>query len=334
MTVRRWLKFAKSKWLANKIGLSTALNSAVFPYIDPDMIQSEHSSSYIGRFAPSPSGDLHFGSLVTALGSYLQARAYHGKWLMRIDDIDPPREVPGAANRILKALEHYSLYWDDDVLYQSQRHEAYRAILEQLKQQGNSYCCTCTRQRIQQLGGFYDKHCRHLRLPDHNVAIRLKQHHPVDGFCDKLQGHIAVSTAMAEEDFIIHRKDGLFAYNLVVVIDDNYQGVTEIVRGADLIEPTVRQLSLYQHLNFKTPDYVHLPLVLNREGNKLSKQNHAQPIPLSDPRPLLIDALSFLNQPIIVGWQDLTTEQLLQQAIDNWNINAISPKNITYCQFK
>ncbi|CDG18805.1 tRNA glutamyl-Q(34) synthetase GluQRS [Xenorhabdus doucetiae] len=290
------------------------------------MTQSEHSSLYIGRFAPSPSGDLHFGSLVTALGSYLQARACHGKWLMRIDDIDPPREVAGAANRILQALEHYGLCWDGAVLYQSQRHDAYRAILDQLKQQGDSYCCICSRQRIQQRGGFYDGHCRHLHLPAHNAAIRLKQHHPVYGFDDKLQGHITVSTEMAEEDFIIYRKDGLFAYNLVVVIDDNYQGITEIVRGADLIEPTVRQLSLYQRLHFAAPDYVHLPLVLNKEGNKLSKQNHAQPIPLGDPRPLLIDALSFLNQPAIAGWQDLTTEQLLQQAIVGWNINAVPPK--------
>ncbi|WP_338884618.1 tRNA glutamyl-Q(34) synthetase GluQRS [Xenorhabdus sp. TH1] len=293
------------------------------------MTQSRHSSLYIGRFAPSPSGDLHFGSLVTALGSYLQARACHGKWLMRIDDIDPPREIPGADKRILQALEHYGLYWDGEVLYQSQRHDAYRAILDQLKQQGDSYYCTCTRQRIQQLGGFYNGHCRHLPLPAHNAAIRLKQHHPIYRFYDKLQGYITVPTKMAEEDFIIYRKDGLFAYNLVVVIDDNYQGVTEIVRGADLIEPTVRQLSLYQHLNFATPDYVHLPLVLNKEGNKLSKQNHAQPLPLGDPRPLLIDALSFLNQPTIAGWQDLTTDQLLQQAIVGWNINAVPPKNLT-----
>ncbi|MDX7986669.1 tRNA glutamyl-Q(34) synthetase GluQRS [Xenorhabdus sp. 12] len=290
------------------------------------MTQSEHSSLYVGRFAPSPSGDLHFGSLVTALGSYLQARACHGKWLMRIDDIDPPREVAGAASRILKALEHYGLNWDDKELYQSQRHDAYRAILDQLQQQGKSYYCTCTRQRIQQLGGFYDGYCRELHLCADNAAIRLKQHHPVYGFRDKLQGNITVSTEMAKEDFIIHRKDGLFAYNLVVVVDDNYQGVTEIVRGADLIEPTVRQISLYNQLGFKTPDYVHLPLVLNKEGNKLSKQNHAPPLPLSDPRPLLIDALSFLNQPTIAGWQDLTIEQLLQQAIAGWNINAVLPE--------
>ncbi|CCW32684.1 tRNA glutamyl-Q(34) synthetase GluQRS [Xenorhabdus nematophila] len=291
-----------------------------------NMTQSEHSSLYIGRFAPSPSGDLHFGSLVTALGSYLQARACRGKWLMRIDDIDPPREIAGAAGRILKSLEHYGLYWDGEVLYQSQRHEAYRTILEQLKQQEKSYSCTCTRQRIQQLGGFYDGYCQYLSPSANHAAIRLKQHYPVYGFHDKLQGYITVHKAMAEEDFIIHRKDGFFAYNLVVVIDDNYQGVTEIVRGADLIEPTVRQLSLYQHLNFKMPDYVHLPLVLNTEGNKLSKQNHAQPIHLGDPRPLLINALSFLNQPAIAGWQDLTTEQLLGHAIAGWNINTVPPE--------
>ncbi len=307
------------------------LNGAVRTTLaDPYMIKPERPRAYIGRFAPSPSGDLHFGSLITAIGSYLQARACQGKWLIRIDDIDPPREVPGAASRILHALEHYGLHWDDEILYQSQRHEAYRHILNQLQQQGLSYYCTCTRQRIQQVNGFYDRNCRELNLPVNHAAIRLKQSNPVYGFKDKLQGYLNADPAMAKEDFIIHRRDGLFAYNLVVVIDDDYQGVTEVVRGADLIEPTVRQIALYQQLNLGLPDYIHLPLVLNKDGNKLSKQNHAQPIPLDDPRPLLIEALSFLNQPVIKNWQDLSRDQLLQKATAHWDLDRIPRQGKIY----
>ncbi|WP_036769466.1 tRNA glutamyl-Q(34) synthetase GluQRS [Photorhabdus australis] len=294
------------------------------------MIKPERPYAYIGRFAPSPSGDLHFGSLITAIGSYLQARAHRGKWLIRIDDIDPPREVPGAASRILQALEHYGLHWDGEVLYQSQRNDAYHYVLNQLQQQGLSYNCICTRQRIQQTNGFYDKNCRELNLPLNHAAIRIKQSNPVYGFEDKLLGYLSADPAMAEEDFIIHRRDGLFAYNLAVVIDDDYQGVTEVVRGADLIEPTVRQIALYQQLKLKIPDYIHLPLALNKNGNKLSKQNHAQPIPLDDPRPLLIAALSFLNQPAIENWQDLSRDQLLKKATTHWELDRIPRQGKIY----
>ncbi|WP_256744550.1 tRNA glutamyl-Q(34) synthetase GluQRS, partial [Cronobacter sakazakii] len=226
---------------------------------------------YIGRFAPSPSGELHFGSLIAALGSYLQARALQGQWLVRIEDIDPPREVPGAADAILRQLDHYGLHWDGEVLYQSQRHEAYREALAYLREHGLSYYCTCPRSRIQQLGGIYDGHCRALRYGPENAAVRLVQTHPVMAFTDKLRGNITADPALAREDFMIHRRDGLFAYNLAVVVDDHFQGVTEIVRGADLIEPTVRQISLYQQFGWQAPDYVHLPLVVNLDGNKLSK---------------------------------------------------------------
>lgn len=203
---------------------------------------------YIGRFAPSPSGELHFGSLIAALGSYLQARARHGRWLVRIEDIDPPREVPGAAETILRQLEHYGLHWDGDVLWQSQRHHAYREALAWLHEQGLSYYCTCTRARIQSIGGIYDGHCRELHHGPDNAAVRIRQQHPVTQFTDLLRGIIHADEKLAREDFIIHRRDGLFAYNLAVVVDDHFQGVSEIVRGADLIEPTVRQISLYQLL--------------------------------------------------------------------------------------
>ncbi|MCX5574850.1 tRNA glutamyl-Q(34) synthetase GluQRS [Enterobacter sp. E-TC7] len=280
-------------------------------------------SHYIGRFAPSPSGELHFGSLIAALGSYLQARASQGKWLVRIEDIDPPREVPGAADTILRQLEHYGLHWDGDVLWQSQRHEAYRERLAWLSAQGLSYNCTCTRARIQGVGGVYDGHCRTLNLPPENAAVRLLQRAPVTRFHDRLCGEIQAEKRLACEDFIIHRRDGLFAYNLAVVVDDRFQGVTEIVRGADLVEPTVRQISLYHQFGWTAPDYIHLPLAVNAQGVKLSKQNHAPALPDGDPRPVLIDALRFLNQNVTNEWQDLRIDELLKMAVANWTLAAV-----------
>lgn len=281
------------------------------------------SKPYIGRFAPSPSGDLHFGSLVTALGSYLQAKSQHGQWRLRIDDIDPPREVPGAADSILATLECYGLYWDGPVVYQSQRHAAYREILAELIHNNQCYYCRCTRHCIHEMGGLYNGRCRWLNLPATNAALRISQCHPIYDFNDRIRGTVHTEPAIAEEDFIIHRKDGLFAYNLVVVIDDHYQGVTEIVRGADLIAPTSHQISLYRHLSLPEPTYAHLPLALNKDNNKLSKQNHAQPIPTSDPRPVLIEALNFLQQPYIDGWQEISIEQLLALAIKNWDLSLV-----------
>lgn len=278
------------------------------------------NSDYIGRFAPSPSGELHFGSLIAALGSYLQARARRGRWLVRIEDIDPPREVPGAADAILRQLEHYGLRWDGEVMWQSRRHDAYRERLAWLKAQGLCYYCTCTRARIQSVGGTYDGHCRDLHLGPENAALRLRQTRPVLGFHDRLRGDITTDEKLAREDFIIHRRDGLFAYNLAVVVDDHSQGVTEIVRGADLIEPTVRQISLYQHFGWQPPDYIHLPLALNADGNKLSKQNHAPALPIGDPRPEIVRALRFLNQAVAEEWQDLTLDALLENAVAGWTL--------------
>ncbi|WON77891.1 tRNA glutamyl-Q(34) synthetase GluQRS [Serratia sp. UGAL515B_01] len=288
-------------------------------------------SHYVGRFAPSPSGDLHFGSLIAALGSYLQARAQGGQWLVRIEDIDPPREVAGAAARILSTLEHYGLYWDDEVLYQSQRHDAYRATLDWLQQQDRSYYCCCTRSRIQQIGGTYDGHCRNLQLESQGAAMRLRQSNPVYVFHDRLQGELQADRALAQEDFIIRRRDGLFAYNLAVVIDDDFQGVTEIVRGADLIEPTVRQIALYRQLQARVPEYVHLPLALGCNGLKLSKQNHAPALPLSDPRPVLIEALAFLHQPLPECWQDLDLSLLLSWAVKHWRLENVPRQQAIHC---
>jgi len=283
------------------------------------MPDTDSASPYIGRFAPSPSGELHFGSLIAALGSYLHARAAQGQWLVRIDDLDPPREIAGSADRILATLERFGLHWDGEVVWQSRRHDAYRAALDALHQSGLSYYCTCTRQRITQLGGNYDGHCRDLALGAENAAIRLRQTRPVYAFDDDFQGRLQASQHLAEEDFIIRRRDGLFAYNLAVVVDDHYQGVNHIVRGADLIEPTVRQISLYQHLDYPQPGYLHLPLAVNAQGDKLSKQNHAPALPQGDPRPVLLKALQFLGQTVPENWQDLPLELLLRWATEHWS---------------
>jgi glutamyl-Q tRNA(Asp) synthetase len=271
-----------------------------------------------GRFAPSPSGELHFGSLIAALGSYLSARSAGGQWLVRIDDLDPPREIAGAATTILRQLEHYGLFWDQSVLWQSQRQPAYLEIIDTLLRQKQVYLCTCSRQTIKGMGGWYNGHCRSQNASHQQAALRLFQQQPVLSFTDRLRGTVSCSPPLANEDFIVRRRDGLIAYNLAVVVDDHYQGVTEVVRGADLIEPTVRQVSLYQLLGWEVPSYLHLPLVVNSAGNKLSKQNHAPPLTLGDPRPVIIRALSVLGQTTPLGWQDLTCEQLLQEAIKRW----------------
>jgi glutamyl-Q tRNA(Asp) synthetase len=286
---------------------------------------------YIGRFAPSPSGPLHFGSLVTALGSYLQAKACHGKWLVRIEDIDPPREVKGASSLILKTLEAFNLYWDGQVLYQSDCSERYRSVLESLLAQQKAYYCDCTRQRIHNLKhGVYDGFCRKRHLTftgQQQLAIRLKQSHPIFSFEDKIRGLQIIDYINAQEDFIIHRKDGLFAYNLVVVLDDHYQGITEIVRGADLLPVTAKQISLYRLFNFTAPTYCHLPLALDNNGNKLSKQNHAQPIDTKKAKLLTAQALQFLGQQLPENWQDATQKVLLDWAISHWKINNIPKQN-------
>jgi glutamyl-Q tRNA(Asp) synthetase len=290
--------------------------------------------SYIGRFAPSPSGDLHFGSLVTAVASYLQAKAQNGYWLVRIEDIDRRREVKGSAARILATLERYGLQWDNQVLYQSQCIPRYRAILTQLIADGHAYYCDCHRQRIQQQNGIYDNHCRHRQLTPQTsaypLAIRLRQSYPIYRFFDQLHGWQKVEQKLASEDFTLFRRDGCYAYHLVVVLDDHFQGITEVVRGADLLTPTCRQLSLYQQLNWTAPNYLHLPLVLNNDGRKLSKQNHAQSIADAPVIKTLAAVLHFLNQPLPSDWQDYHKEQLLSWAQAHWQRTSIPKQSKRY----
>lgn len=280
--------------------------------------------SYIGRFAPSPSGPLHFGSLVAALGSYLQAKSQQGQWLVRIEDLDPPREMPGASDLILNTLDAYHLHWDGEVVYQSQRHALYQEQIERWLNAQQAYYCQCTRKQVKAMGGFYNGTCRQLTLTNHSeCAIRLKMTHPVYHFDDRKHGRLNIPSQLADEDFIIKRRDGLFAYNLAVVLDDIEQGVTEVVRGADLIEPTGRQLSLYQILG-KTPiRYLHLPLALDEHGHKLSKQNHAPAIDNGNPKPALIEAMRFLGFDINREIEQADIEDIIEWGVKNWHISQL-----------
>ncbi|KXO13979.1 glutamyl-Q-tRNA synthetase [Moritella sp. JT01] len=281
------------------------------------------SNSYVGRFAPSPSGPLHFGSLIAAVGSYLQAKANQGTWLVRIEDLDPPREIAGAATNILTTLDAFGLHWDGDVIYQSQRSSAYQEAIAQLNQQGLTYYCHCTRKQIQAQGVFYQGHCKHKQLTANNAALRVTTTVPVNHFMDELHGKIDIEKALAAEDFIIHRKDGLFAYNLAVVVDDIYQGITQVVRGADLIEPTGRQLYLFEQFSQPAPSYLHLPLASNADGSKLSKQNHAPGLDISQAKALLIDAFRFLALPVCNELQDLSIPHLLQWGTEHWSVKNL-----------
>ncbi|GAA3551060.1 tRNA glutamyl-Q(34) synthetase GluQRS [Zobellella aerophila] len=277
---------------------------------------------YTGRFAPSPSGPLHFGSLVAALGSYLQAKAHQGRWLLRIEDLDPPREVPGAADAILRTLDDFGLHWDGPPVYQSRRYQYYQAVLDDWASRGLTYCCHCSRKSISEAGGFYPGHCRTRHRPPKGAAIRLKMDNPVYGFDDRLQGHIQVPGPLAEEDFTVRRRDGLYAYNLAVVIDDRDAGVTEVVRGADLLEPTVRQIALYRLLQAPEPGWLHLPLAVTA-GHKLSKQNHAPGLDSKRAGAQLWQALHFLGQQPPPGLKGAEPGLLLDWGLAHWNQAAI-----------
>ncbi|UYI46576.1 tRNA glutamyl-Q(34) synthetase GluQRS [Vibrio natriegens] len=278
-------------------------------------------TSYVGRFAPSPSGPLHFGSLVAALGSYFQAKANHGAWLVRIEDLDPPREMPGATQAILEALQAYQLHWDGEVVYQSQRHHIYQAQIDTWLENGDAYYCQCTRKQIKQHGGFYPGTCRDKNLKE--GAIRLKMTKPIASFFDLKHGTIQIPEQLVNEDFIIKRRDGLFAYNLAVVLDDIDQGVTEVVRGADLIEPTGRQISLYQILGQPEVSYLHLPLAIDNNGNKLSKQNHATAIDIDNPKPALLKAMTFLGFDITEEIRASDIANILRWGCENWQLEQL-----------
>ncbi|HOY22686.1 MAG TPA: tRNA glutamyl-Q(34) synthetase GluQRS [Cellvibrio sp.] len=293
---------------------------------------SQIKSSYIGRFAPSPTGSLHFGSLVSALASYLDAHHNGGKWLVRMEDLDPPREQAGAADAILRCLEDYGLEWDDSVLYQSQRWDIYEDYLTRLRQQDLLYSCDCTRQDLQTMGGIYNGRCR-TRHVDSNLphAQRLKlydlpagfRHQDELRFTDVIQGEQTQNLRTHAGDQILKRKDGLYAYQLAVVVDDIEQGITHIIRGSDLLEVTARQIFLFKLLGAATPAFGHVTLASQPNGQKLSKQNLAPALELKDAGTNLWQALAFLGQNPPQELCGTMPEELLDWGKANWNRNAI-----------
>lgn len=281
-------------------------------------------SRYRGRFAPSPSGPLHFGSLIAAVGSYLQAKSQQGQWLVRMEDIDQPRMMPGAADSILRTLERYALHWDDSIWVQSERLERYQEMLDALSKQSLIYACDCNRARIASLDDGYDSHCRERQLTTSPIAYRLKAPHTATAFFDAVQGPIEINPALCQEDYILKRRDGLFAYQFVVVVDDLDQGITEVVRGADLIELTTRQQALMQLFQAKGPHYAHLPLAVQTPGFKLSKQNHAPSVhdwPVSQ---TLSAALTFLGHTPPKELKGAHAFELLSWATGVWDLNKVA----------
>jgi glutamyl-Q tRNA(Asp) synthetase len=276
---------------------------------------------YVGRFAPSPTGPLHFGSLVAALASWLDARAARGRWLLRIEDLDAPRRQPGAVDEILRVLERMGLAWDGPVTYQSLRAPRYEAALQRLH--AATYWCGCTRREIADsaLGlavdgaQIYPGTCRSGPPAGKAArALRVRTHSLPIAFGDRVQGVQQQSVEQEVGDFILHRADGQIAYQLAVVVDDAEQGVTDVVRGADLIDSTARQIHLQQLLGYPPPRYLHVPVAVNALGEKLSKQTGARPIDPSRRDGLIRRLLAFLGQRATGD---------LDEAVANWDPAAI-----------
>ena len=276
-------------------------------------------SAYVGRFAPSPTGPLHFGSLLTAVASYCDAKSQNGTWLVRIEDTDIPRIYPGSETHILQCLDAFAFEPDADIIFQKDRLDLYQDVLNQLQQQDLVYACQCTRKMLGS-NAIYAGTCRNLGLDFANQAIRVKVTDQEICFQDRLQDKQCSNLAQDLGDFVLKRRDGIINYQLAVVVDDAAQGVTHVVRGADLLDNTARQIFLGQLLGYPKLTYTHLPLAMNAQGQKLSKQNLAQALDLSQAPKLLQSALSALNQ---VAVELDTPARMLTQAIQQWDLSRI-----------
>lgn len=281
------------------------------------------SPDYIGRFAPTPSGPLHFGSIVAALASYLDAKANNGNWLLRIDDLDTPRVKAGAADDILRSLERLGLHWDGEVLYQSQRREAYREAERVLAEMGLIFPCYCPRRLVKDRP--YPGTCRQLeRIPGNQYALRIRVEDGLYSLSDLVQQDLQQDLVKDVGDFIIRRADKIHAYHLVVVVDDAFQQITHMVRGADLMPSCPRQIFLQQKLGLKTPLYAHLPVAISAAGNKLSKQELAEDVLLaSEPATVILRCLEFLGQDPGDLPGRATVAEVLERAVENWSLAKI-----------
>ena len=283
------------------------------------------SLPYTGRFAPSPTGELHLGTLAAAVASFLHARQADGRWLVRIEDIDPPREVPGSADRILRTLEALELHWDGSVRYQSTRIDEYLAVADSLLARGLAFRCRCSRREIRAAEGSvrYPGTCRQLDLPDGDVALRLRVDDAVIRLWDGLRGGLQRDIALTDGDFVIVRRDGLPAYHLAVVVDDADQGITDIVRGADLLESTLQHIYLQRCLDVPSPAYWHIPLLTNRAGEKLSKSAGSAAIDPREPAAAARRALQLLGLPIPAELAAAPPHELWAYAAGNFSFAGL-----------
>lgn len=283
------------------------------------------TTTYRGRFAPSPTGDLHMGSLVAAVASFLEARVRDGEWLLRIEDIDPPREVPGSADRILRALEKFGFEWDGEVLYQSTRDHAYAAAVETLRQKHQAFDCACSRNDVAEHarhvgteGPVYPGTCRDGLGGGAPRSIRVRAPSSEICFNDLLQGRVCQHVGKDIGDFVVRRADNCYAYQLAVVVDDAWQGITDVVRGVDLLLSTPRQVWLQQLLDVPAPNYLHIPLLLDEHGRKLSKQTRSAPVDPENPAGGLFRALCLLQQSAPAELSVASTDEIWQWAVKHW----------------
>jgi glutamyl-Q tRNA(Asp) synthetase len=292
------------------------------------------TAKYRGRFAPSPTGPLHFGSLVAATASYLDARQAGGDWLLRIEDLDPPREVPGSADQIIATLDALGFQWTESIVRQSERAAAYQAALDRLLDAGLAFPCSCSRTELQaaQPSGreesdelYYPGWCSNgARVPDRPLAIRFRVGAGAIAFDDRLQGPQTSNIARDTGDFVIRRRDGLFAYQLAVVVDDDAQNITHVVRGADLLGSTARQISLQGALGLPTPMYAHLPLAIDANGIKLSKSTGAAAVDARQPARELWRTLQFLKQGPPPDLRRAPVASLWEWAIEHWQVPPLA----------
>lgn len=280
-------------------------------------------SSYIGRFAPSPTGPLHLGSLFSALASFLEARSQQGLWLLRIDDLDTPRNVQGATDAILRILDAFGLHWDKQIVYQSQHLAAYAEAVAKLSAMNLLYRCTCSRKSLidsNHTEAIYPNYCRNKSIPaSKDFALRIKTEPSNITFFDQLQGQITENMALQHGDFIIQRKDHIIAYQLAVVVDDHLQGINHVLRGADLLDSCAKQCYLQHCLNLPTPDYLHVPVITGKHGSKLSKQDFAPAVTQHNSHQTLFTLLHLLQQDPPADLHQASAPELLQWAISHWD---------------
>lgn len=288
-------------------------------------------TQYKGRFAPTPSGPAHLGTLLAAMGSFLQARSQGGQWHVRIDDIDPPRVTPGAADSILKTLERYGLHWDGAVVYQSQRLEEYQTALDRLIEQNDVFDCACSRKDIDKIaakgpnGSIYPGTCRDgLGQGQSARAIRLRSKAIDISVNDLVQGKFTLNIRNDVGDYVVRRADGLFAYHLATVVDDGLDAFTEIVRGQDLLTITPQQIYLQKRLDIAMPGYAHLPLLVGENGKKISKRFGAQPVDEMDQPSVYRLILGSLGLPPPTSLNLDNAGETLDWAIENWDLSAVS----------